>query len=231
MTTCRTGRDRRWCKASADIRRDPKAQEKIISRKLKAALVAVVVVGLAGPASASAQDPVSTVPQVAPVVPPPVAVVPLVPRPVIIPCVVTQEQHARYAKKVYSRAMSRESRERLRKMRGCAKSVKAQRNMRSMERQLKRLMYWVREFDRLSAADKRWARVIGSCESGNNPRTNTGNGFLGAMQWVLSTWHEAGGSGSPTSASLYEQYVRAVRWRNRTSTMQWPKCSRDHGFA
>lgn len=90
---------------------------------------------------------------------------------------------------------------------------------------------WPIRFNRLSSYDKRWATSIGNCESGNNPRTNTGNGFEGAMQWVRSTWYRAGGSGSPVNASIHEQWVRAVRWRNIAGTMQWPACSKKLGYA
>jgi hypothetical protein len=79
-------------------------------------------------------------------------------------------------------------------------------------------------FRRLSPADQAWARNTGACESGNNPATNTGNGFYGAFQFVISTWHMAGGSGMPHHADWYEQAVRAVRWRNKTSDEQWPVC-------
>ena len=90
---------------------------------------------------------------------------------------------------------------------------------------------WLVRWRNLSTYDRTWTLRIGSCESGNNPKTDTGNGFLGAHQWVLSTWHMAGGSGSPVDASWHEQAVRAVWWRNRTSTMQWPACSQKLGYA
>jgi hypothetical protein len=90
--------------------------------------------------------------------------------------------------------------------------------------------YWKRQFYRLSAWDQAWARRISTCESGNRQVAREG-GFLSYFQWVLSTWHMAGGSGNPENVGWYEQAVRAVRWRNRTSTMQWPACSRILGYA
>jgi resuscitation-promoting factor RpfB len=84
--------------------------------------------------------------------------------------------------------------------------------------------YWLLEHERLSPADRAWAYRTSICESGRNPRTNTGNGFYGAHQWVLSTWRAAGGSGNPIDASLLEQDVRAVRWRNIAGTSPWPNC-------
>jgi hypothetical protein len=83
---------------------------------------------------------------------------------------------------------------------------------------------WVYAFEALSEADQAWAIATGSCESGNVATTDTGNGFLGAFQWVLSTWWAAGGSGSPTEATWHEQAVRAVRWRNIAGAGQWPVC-------
>jgi hypothetical protein len=47
------------------------------------------------------------------------------------------------------------------------------------------------------------------CESGNNYRTNTGNGYYGAYQFDLGTWRSVGGSGLPSSASAAEQDYRA----------------------
>jgi hypothetical protein len=102
---------------------------------------------------------------------------------------------------------------------------------RELRREWRQRTYWVRQFSRLSLYDRTWAIRIGECESGNAPTTDTGNGFLGSHQWVLSTWHMAGGSGSPVDASWHEQAVRAVRWRNRTSTTQWPACSVALGYA
>lgn len=97
---------------------------------------------------------------------------------------------------------------------------------------------WFRAWKRLSAYDRRWAIAISSCEVravwpdlDRAAGFDSSNGFYGAFQFVLSTWHKAGGSSSPTDASWHEQAVRAVRWRNRAGTMQWPACSRTRGYA
>lgn len=43
---------------------------------------------------------------------------------------------------------------------------------------------------------------------------NTGNGYFGGMQFLLSTWRRAGGSGYPHLSSPREQLYRAwVIWR------------------
>jgi hypothetical protein len=48
------------------------------------------------------------------------------------------------------------------------------------------------------------------CESSNNYRINTGNGYYGAYQFDLSTWRSVGGSGYPNQASPAEQDARAL---------------------
>lgn len=83
---------------------------------------------------------------------------------------------------------------------------------------------WVIVFNRLPSWDRAWAWNTGACESGNNPSTNTGNGFLGAFQFVYSTWVAAGGTGSPTQHSWHYQAVIAVRWMHRAGAGQWPVC-------
>jgi len=47
------------------------------------------------------------------------------------------------------------------------------------------------------------------CESGNNYRANTGNGYYGAYQFDVGTWRSVGGGGLPSSASPAEQDYRA----------------------
>ena len=83
---------------------------------------------------------------------------------------------------------------------------------------------WRIAFNRLPAGDRAWAWSTGACESGNNPATNTGNGFHGAFQFVLSTWHAAGGSGIPEQHSWHYQAVIAVRWMHIAGRGQWPVC-------
>ncbi len=83
---------------------------------------------------------------------------------------------------------------------------------------------WKIEFNKLPASDQAWARSTSSCESGMNPSTNTGNGFLGAFQFLQSTWSAAGGTGSPTQHSWEYQAVIAVRWMHVAGAGQWPVC-------
>lgn len=83
---------------------------------------------------------------------------------------------------------------------------------------------WPIRFNRLPAYERAWAFSTGACESGNNPATNTGNGFYGAFQFVLSTAWAAGFTVRPDLASWHEQAVRAVWWKWETSDEQWPVC-------
>lgn len=68
--------------------------------------------------------------------------------------------------------------------------------------------------------------AIASCESGGNPRTDTGNGFYGKYQFTLSTWQSVGGTGSPAAASEAEQNKRAALLYAREGATPWPVCGR-----
>lgn len=52
---------------------------------------------------------------------------------------------------------------------------------------------------------------------------NTGNGYFGGMQFVLSTWQSVGGRGRPDLASPKEQLYRAwlVYRRDGSSWREW----------
>lgn len=72
---------------------------------------------------------------------------------------------------------------------------------------------------------------LAMCESGMNPRTNTGNGFYGAFQFMLSTWRKFR-PGNPIDYSYAEQkaviqqYFPVSSWRS-----QFPACARRLGVA
>jgi hypothetical protein len=66
--------------------------------------------------------------------------------------------------------------------------------------------------------------AIAACESGGNPRTNTGNGFYGKYQFTLDTWQAVGGSGNPAQASEAEQDRRAATLLAQAGPGQWPVC-------
>ncbi|MBK1783095.1 transglycosylase family protein [Prauserella cavernicola] len=54
-----------------------------------------------------------------------------------------------------------------------------------------------------------WAKLR-MCESTNRYTVNTGNGYYGAYQFDLPTWHSVGGAGRPDQATRAEQDNRAL---------------------
>ena len=68
--------------------------------------------------------------------------------------------------------------------------------------------------------------AIAQCESGGNWGINTGNGYLGGLQFTSSTWHANGGSGSPASASREEQIRVAENVLRTQGIGAWPVCGR-----
>ncbi len=63
------------------------------------------------------------------------------------------------------------------------------------------------------------------CESGNNYRRNSGNGYYGAYQFDLGTWQANGGTGLPSDASPATQDTIARRVQARRGWAPWPDCS------
>jgi muramidase (phage lysozyme) len=66
--------------------------------------------------------------------------------------------------------------------------------------------------------------AIAWCESRGNYRTNTGNGFFGAYQFLPSTWRAVGGRGMPHLASPAEQDYRAALLYVAQGPGPWPRC-------
>ena len=66
--------------------------------------------------------------------------------------------------------------------------------------------------------------AIAACESGGNPRTDTGNGFYGKYQFDLQTWATVGGTGNPAHASEAEQDRRAAILYAQAGPSPWPVC-------
>lgn len=103
---------------------------------------------------------------------------------------------------------------------------------RAVLRHIKRLRSWRESyphrwpiaFNRLPSSDRAWAISTSTCESGMNPATNTGNGFYGAFQFVLSTWYAAGGRGMPNQHSWHYQAVIAIGLMEREGAGHWPNC-------
>ncbi|HEX9546354.1 MAG TPA: transglycosylase family protein, partial [Acidimicrobiales bacterium] len=70
-----------------------------------------------------------------------------------------------------------------------------------------------------------WA-CIRQHESGGNYATNTGNGYYGAYQFVLSTWRALGGTGLPSNAPASVQDAMAQKLQAQSGWGQWPATSR-----
>lgn len=68
-----------------------------------------------------------------------------------------------------------------------------------------------------------WA-ALRQCESGGNYSINTGNGFYGAYQFDLGTWHGVGGVGYPHEAAPAEQDKRAQILYDDRGAAPWPVC-------
>ena len=91
---------------------------------------------------------------------------------------------------------------------------------------------WQQRWSKATDAEQSWAYSTGSCESGNDPTTNTGNGFLGAFQYVPSTWWSAPNTG-PGRGNAHElphnepwktQAVVSVKLMRRDGPGHWPNC-------
>lgn len=71
---------------------------------------------------------------------------------------------------------------------------------------------------------------IASCESGGNWSINTGNGYLGGLQWNLATYHANGGVGNPANASREQQIAVAehiIATQGVVRGLQnWPVCGK-----
>ncbi len=74
-----------------------------------------------------------------------------------------------------------------------------------------------------------WDRLA-DCESGGDWAANTGNGFYGGLQFVLSTWAANGGSGMPNQASREQQISVAERVLASQGWGAWPACSAQLGL-
>lgn len=67
--------------------------------------------------------------------------------------------------------------------------------------------------------------ALAQCESGGNWAINTGNGYYGGLQFSLSSWAAAGGSGMPHHASRAEQIRVAENLLAMQGWGAWPACS------
>lgn len=68
------------------------------------------------------------------------------------------------------------------------------------------------------------------CESGGDYSIDTGNGFYGAYQFTLETWHGLGFAGMPNDAPPAVQDRAAQELQARSGWGQWPACSAKLGL-
>jgi LysM repeat protein len=71
---------------------------------------------------------------------------------------------------------------------------------------------------------------LAQCEAGGNWAINTGNGYYGGLQFTLSSWQAAGGSGLPSDASREEQIQRGEVLLARQGWGAWPACTAKLGL-
>jgi hypothetical protein len=63
------------------------------------------------------------------------------------------------------------------------------------------------------------------CESSDNYRENTGNGYFGAYQFATRTWHGLGFNGRPDQATAATQNRAARKMHSENGWAAWPSCS------
>ena len=68
-------------------------------------------------------------------------------------------------------------------------------------------------------------QLLRMCESGGNYQENSGNGYYGAYQFAISSWHSIGESGMPNLAPPAVQDAAAFRLMTIQGWRAWPNCS------
>jgi Transglycosylase-like domain len=108
----------------------------------------------------------------------------------------------------------------------CARPIQPRCYRRFMKarREDRALKAWKRHRRAATADYQGWLLSTRTCESHGNYRTNTGNGFYGAYQFVPSTWWSVGGVGMPHLNPPLEQDYRAVKLMLSGGTGHWPVC-------
>lgn len=72
--------------------------------------------------------------------------------------------------------------------------------------------------------------ALAQCETNSEWSKNTGNGFLGGLQFTLDSWQEVGGEGQPEQTPREEQIYRADKLRQLQGWTAWPACSAQLGL-
>ncbi len=84
-----------------------------------------------------------------------------------------------------------------------------------------------RHWKRVGKKDKRWAKKVGYCESGNDPdMTALGGQYRGAFMFTRDAWKTSPKTpgGDPIDYSWKTQAVVAVALKKRDGTRPWPVC-------
>ena len=76
-----------------------------------------------------------------------------------------------------------------------------------------------------SKNDDIWMRIA-ECESHQNWKDDTGNGYYGGLQFSLGAWASVGGSGKPSDASKDEQIMRGKMLQAVRGWGAWGACSK-----
>lgn len=71
---------------------------------------------------------------------------------------------------------------------------------------------------------------LAQCEAGGDWAANTGNGYYGGLQFMLSTWESYGGVGYPHEASREAQIEIGQRLQAARGWDAWPSCTRELGY-
>jgi hypothetical protein len=86
---------------------------------------------------------------------------------------------------------------------------------------------YVRLWERVSTADRRWAHRVAECETGHDPNlTALGGDYRGAFMFTWDAWKTSPRSpgGDPIDYSYKTQAVVAVALKARDGTRPWPVC-------
>jgi hypothetical protein len=76
-----------------------------------------------------------------------------------------------------------------------------------------------------SSAMKADLHKLRVCESGDNYREDSGNGYYGAYQFAPTTWKALGFSGRPDRAKADRQNRAARKLHREAGWSAWPSCS------
>lgn len=138
----------------------------------------------------------------------------------------TQKSHRHYVRRVFrTRVVIRKrARRRMARMRNCAKSTIAARNMFNVQRQEARIR---RERRAVAAAVPSHLVAIAACESDGSPTAVSASGtYRGKYQFDYKTWQGVGGVGDPAAAPEAEQDRRAAMLYRQRGAQPWPVCGR-----